>query len=380
MGDFETGAKPAAAPSWGSDILKGAGAGAVLGTAAVPGLGTVMGGITGGLAGAAGHLFRGMFDDAPAPAVKPPAAASDPAAPEASSAPATAPAPQAAATDAQKDAAKDLHKRQGSTDSNSSPDKKFDPKEKIGDLAKMTPEERLAAVNKMTQNDPNNQNAGDYCGPTALLAAAMAKGGNAGVQALIDKMKKDDLTQHPSSTSLGSDKDGNPRMETTAAGSADKQAALTALQAKLADPKSGGMTQGDLKMLQQNLYQDLQMQQNALGDSAAGIGNKTLSNFINATPEVAKLFFDKDGKQNMSLNNIDNTGDGKAAHWVVNMNTEKGGAAVPGQDGNSYNTVYDPWKRGGGQVTTNAQNPKQLGDYMNTYSDNRRVEVKPPPA
>ncbi len=361
MYDFDQAPTPAPqTPSAVDDFVHAADVGGV-GGPGLPGANPAPGGISGSAVGPVADLYRGLYDgDAPSPVVAydaaPGGTATDPSG--ATGLPGPTNSKSTAATDAQKAAGKDLHDRQGTSDViDDKKDKSFDPKQKIGDLSKMTEAQRLAAINKMTQNDPSDPQSGNKCGPTALLAAAMVKGGNAGVQALIDKMKSDDLAQNPGSKADDID---------IPAGNPDNQAKLKALQAKLNDPKAGGLTQADLKALQTSLYDDMQKQQGKDGSNNPGTGNETMSNFINSTPEIAKLFFDKDGKQTMGLNNIDNFGDGEQGHWVLDMNTDKGGKAAQGQDGNSYNTVYDPWARKGGQVTTNAGNKTQFNDYMKT--------------
>ena len=160
---------------------------------------------------------------------------------------------------------------------------------------------------------------------------------------------------------------------------------LKQIQAKLANKESGGLTQRDIKDLQHLLYQDFQFRQNEKERNdpthkfigREGTHVDTLGEFINSDPKIAGMFFDKDGKQDMNLVNIDNEGKGKPGHWVVDMKTASGGATAEGQDGGQYNAVYDPWKRAGGQVTTNAGNARLFDAYMNTNTGSP-VDIRKP--
>ncbi len=107
----------------------------------------------------------------------------------------------------------------------------------------------------------------------------------------------------------------------------------------------------------------------------------TMTNFIKSDPKLAQMFFDpKTGQQTMSLNLISNQTEkdeknggrmnSDPGHYVLDINNAAGGDTTKAQDGNSYNTVFDPYNREKGGSVVNAKNNPALADaYLHTNAE-----------
>jgi hypothetical protein len=208
--------------------------------------------------------------------------------------------------------------------------------EALGDLGKMGKEERLALLAKLTQN--GGKDSESFCGPTALIAAAIYGGGDEGLNKLIGQLQK-------------------------GAGKEDQKA----LEALVERSKNGELDLKAIHDLEGMLFKDLQKRQvdflmqggSDKGDAARrkaelmarqnGTSNESMTKFINEAG-LGKFFFDERGEQVLDINAIDNNGarDG-GNHWVLNINTgdAKDGDVFQGYGGKA-NAVFDPWKRQGG--------------------------------
>lgn len=382
--------QPQAASPWSSKpIVRDSMIGAAIGTALFPGLGTAAG-------AAVGALFGGLFDG---PSAKP-APTTEAKKSEEAPKPADEAKPVKAEQKVRDDFAgkspqeTDKIRNQATKTVEASYGKEggikalpYKESEPIGDLSKMSPEERLKVISKISQNDPKDPDSKHYCGPTALLAAAMYGGGNEGVNKLITQMK--------------SDAKDDPEQQKR-------------LQSLLEKSQGGGLDLKDIHNLEKDLYADLQKRQIAFLQSGVGghdeeaealrkkvakrvkeeggTDNKSLQDFIKQSG-LSEHFFDKDGNQIMGLNLVANNSKNAdpnnknlkdAAHWVLDINDASAGELVRAQDGHGYNTVYDPWNRGGqgafkgGQVSTMKDNPELTSAYFDTNPGTGFVNVDRP--
>lgn len=197
-------------------------------------------------------------------------------------------------------------------------------------VALNTPEERLAAINGLTQNDETGQGQ-DRCGATSLLAAAMVGGGNDGVKSLIDILEGGEISK-------GSRKE------------------LDAIKKRIA--KGEQLSMADIQAVQEGLHSHLRKQQKEqiAGEDDGGVDGKIIQNFISDNESMKKIFKDYD----MSIDRIDNDGDDKGNHFVLNLGT-------PRKDGSK---VYDPFARKGGQVISDK-------DTLNDYDLARKHSLTP---
>lgn len=226
-----------------------------------------------------------------------------------------------------------------------------DMKGKVGNLE--SEEERNKFLSKFTQFDPKNPNSSAYCGPTALIAAAIHADGAKGLAPMVASMQAD----------LASDMQYAPGDKASAKQAAD----LAALQEKIA---KGELTNKDMKLVQESLYKQLKKQQEANGTSDdpkdPGISDATMYEFIKRNEYAQEMF--KKGNSRLSM--IDNDGDYKRNHWILRM-----GGSDP-----KDKSVYDPWARSGGQIV---RDPDQVDDYektnLNDYNERGRpvVDVLP---
>ncbi len=203
-----------------------------------------------------------------------------------------------------------------------------------------TPEQRLAALNQLTQFQPGDpEKSESYCAPTSILAAAMYGQGGAGVTGLIDQIEKD------------------------SAKNKDFKFTQQQLEKIRKRAKDGTMTMADMQEMQTDLYKDLhdRMQKDphvsAEDKKGDGISGSTVQSFIDSTG-MKKMMSDN----HMTISMIDNGGfGGNLGHFVLDIN-DPSRAAGPRDGG--YNTVYDPAARNDGkQVITD---PNQVDWYRTT--------------
>jgi hypothetical protein len=204
----------------------------------------------------------------------------------------------------------------------------YDPKRSLGDLG--TKEERLAALAKLVQNDPNDPDAEYECGPTALVAAAIYSQGAGGMEALMKAME---------------------------GGGVDKQRAkdFAELRAKL--KKGDDLEMGDVQMMKHELYETLRAME---GEGAAkhGIGALKMGEFIGNNEGVKQMFAGGD----LELDFVDTDGNAMQNHFVLGIHDPDGWKTR----GAAPNTVFDPYARRGGQVVTA---PDQVLDYDNSWKE-----------
>jgi hypothetical protein len=195
----------------------------------------------------------------------------------------------------------------------------------LGDMS--TPEARLKALNRLTQNEadapgidgggaqPFDAKDGSRCGPSSLIAGALVAVGPEGLNAVIDNMK-----------AHGLDPKGADGMMTDM------------LQKKIHDGKP--LTYGDIQDLQLSLYNTMKNEEKAANPDdgkIGGIRDTTVRSFLSSSPELAGMY----KKNGMGIGFVDTDGDGKPNHFVLEM-----------RQGGKIDGIYDPWKRNGGQVVT----------------------------
>jgi hypothetical protein len=231
--------------------------------------------------------------------------------------------------------------------------------QKIGSLD--TKEDRLKALAGVTQNDPADPNAQDRCGAASLLAAAIYGGDDkgSGVDSLIKQIegdeKRDAKTQADRDSESANDQMMNAVEKKLQAGEQLSQADMKLMQGELYD---------DMKKQQEKRIASLPPEQRAQAEADAakgGIDGGTMQAYVQANPDMKNMM-----KANgMSLNDIDNAGDGQQDHWVLDINDPSKPAAP--DDGN-HNVVYDPYARKDGQVidSTNPKDQEALRAYNET--------------
>jgi hypothetical protein len=182
-------------------------------------------------------------------------------------------------------------------------------------------EERLAALNSLTQNDTTGQGE-DMCGATSILAASLVAGGNDGVKDLIDTMSATGKLNKGELKELG------------------------AIQKRI--QKGEQLSMADIQAVQFQLHSTLRRQQKEQisGEDDGGVDGKVIQNFI-SNPKMAKMFKDNE----MGISRVDTDGDDKGNHFVLNL----------GRPSSQDAKVYDPYARKGGQQVVT--DPDQLQDY-----------------
>jgi hypothetical protein len=220
----------------------------------------------------------------------------------------------------------------------------FNPNELLGPLG--THDQRLAALDKLTQSDPDNPQAESYCGPTALLAAAIYGGGGKGVEMLMSQIQTD-------SAKLGEGDKGrlNP----------DDVQAMAALRKKI--DSGAQVNQADMQLVEAKLYSSMRSQQDKNPDvsqankDSDGINGLEMQDYIASHPQLAKMM--KDNHQAVSF--IDNTGSGSQGHYVLDIDDPARGGS------GGYDTVFDPLKRKDGDLVTD---PNAVDAYTSTKHTN----------
>ena len=210
-----------------------------------------------------------------------------------------------------------------------------DPKGKIGNLE--SEEDRNKFLSSLTQVDPKDPKSMHYCGPTALMAAAIHADGAKGLGPMVASMQ----------ASLAQDIKNSPNNKTNAKQAAD----LAAIQERIA---KGELNNKDIKSIQEGLYGQLKKQQDnekTFGSNweDPAITQTTMKNYLSKNEYARKML--KDGNSNLSL--IDNDGDYQRNHWVLRMGDADG----------KNKSVYDPQNRKGGQII---RDPDQVDDYEKT--------------
>lgn len=190
-----------------------------------------------------------------------------------------------------------------------------------GKVALGSKEERLAALNSLTQNDSTGQGE-DMCGATSILAASMVAGGNDGVKDLIDTMSATGKLNKSELKELG------------------------AIQKRI--QKGEQLSMADLQAVQFQLHSTLRRQQKEqiAGEDDGGVDGRIIQNFI-SDPKMAKMFKDNE----MGISRVDTDGDDKGNHFVLNLGRPSSEGAM----------VYDPYARKGGQQVI--RDRETLGDY-----------------
>jgi len=186
-----------------------------------------------------------------------------------------------------------------------------------------TPEGRQATLNRMTQNQPGNEESEMECGAAAVLAGAIKAGGSDAVKAIINDVSTFDVN-----------------------GKLDPQSEK--LQKLLDDPKHN-WTRQDLSDIQNKMYQQMRESEGEDADPKGGLHGDTLKKFINGDPELAQMFHDSKVEVDLINNGSPTEFNG---HFVARTNNDKG---LPTE-------VYDPYMReGGNQVITD---PKRVLNYQ----------------
>lgn len=212
------------------------------------------------------------------------------------------------------------------------------PQEPVGNLD--SKEERLRYLQGFTQFDKNDPKSESYCAPTALIAATIMDKGTKGLAPMITQLSSSVKPDSPEG----------------------KQLAL--LQDKV---KDGKMTNEDMAFMQKTLYSQLLEYQKKGGTyknkDDAGISENTMKGFLHqeSSGYLRGAFI----RNRMSMQLMDNDGDGELNHWVLNM-----------RDGENR-SVYDPWSRKNGQIVKAAD---QVDDYRNTnrvtYDEEGNISLK----
>ena len=211
-------------------------------------------------------------------------------------------------------------------------DIQVDPSAPMGNLDAESKAQRLAALSKLNQVNPEDPKSDQYCGPAALLAAAVYAKGGKGVDMIIDQLE------------AGGEKDASDPLEVLRR-SADR----------------GTLDVGQMQELQAQLFASMHAKMladpkiSAEDKASPGINGKTMQDYIRDNPAMAKMFKDND----MAVSFIDSTGDEKVDHYVLGLNDPS--RAAGGNADGGYNTFYDPFARKGGQVVTD-------GGEVNAYS------------
>lgn len=208
-----------------------------------------------------------------------------------------------------------------------------DPDKPVGNLD--TKEDRLKFLQGFTQNDPKDPKSEHYCGPTALMAAAMVDKGQQGLTPMVAQMQAEAVAKAAADPN---NKD-----------SAEQVKRFQQLQDKI---NKNELTNSDMQFMQKNLYDQLQSIQAKQVDKDGkpiahddGINQKTMETYLSSNKGMRDAMLNN----NTHLALIDSDGDGKRNHWVLDLQGEK--------------AVYDPYARKDGQVVTAAD---QVDDYRKT--------------
>jgi hypothetical protein len=192
-----------------------------------------------------------------------------------------------------------------------------------------TPKAREDVLDKMVQNNPDDKESKDRCGPTSVLAGAIKAGGMEGVKAVLG-----DVATGP---------DGKPDPE------------VADLQAKL---KTGEVSAQDLQAIEAKMYAKMREGRSDADKAQAGVSPDEIKNFMAKDQALSKMYKDN----HLEIDAEDVTGSGRASHAVLAQRDAN----------NNLAEIYDPYQRKDGhQVITD---PTTLHDY-----DNARKRAIPPP-
>lgn len=218
------------------------------------------------------------------------------------------------------------------SDPNTLPDK--DLNKPIGTLESKA--DKMKFLETFTQNDKNNPDSASYCGPTAMIAATIHAQGTKGLSPMVAQWQAQ----------------AKAKIDPKDPDSAKRAQELDDLQKRI---EKGELTNKDMQVMQKNLYdQMIAFQKEQKSDdktNPAGITDATMHHFLQQKENnyLRKAFID--GGTRMSL--IDNDGDDKRNHWVLEM----------GYRNNGQRAIYDPQTRKNGQVVRAAD---QVEDYKKT--------------
>lgn len=222
--------------------------------------------------------------------------------------------------------------------------------EQLPRLQNLTPDQRLSALNNVTQLDDNSQTRADEvrCGAASLTGAALYAGGEQGLVAMMDAAERFNRTPP-----------NNERNQPVPRLNVDLRD-FAAIRQRIASGQP--LSQGDVARAQEGLFNVLHTYQERSGRGGNdGLTGRTINAFMDfpATAAYRSLL----DNHNVGIRHIANDGGSEANHFVM---------MVPAQ---SPTAVYDPYPRRGGQVI---RDPGQVRDYLATVSPRSGQTYNPP--
>ena len=240
---------------------------------------------------------------------------------------------------------------------------------KVGDM--YTQKERLAVLSGLRQNADAMSNGWAECAATSVMGAAIYGGGEIGLSQLIDATEKYELGQEAKAKKEGKKSIGDEKVDMAEAerkAKAGLESELSPAEVRALDFKrmddikkkihdGEPLTNADLQGLQHGLYDTLNHYQHAAatGDAAAeagagGVNMGVIADFIQQSPDMAKMFKEKD----MHIEDV-RLGGG-ASHAVLGIGSIEG-------KGESYRDLYyDPQARVQKEVTADGDRVEKKED------------------
>jgi hypothetical protein len=195
----------------------------------------------------------------------------------------------------------------------------------LGDLS--SPEARIKALDKITQQSTVDASGEERCGPSSVVGAVLVAEGPKGLESLMDAI-----------TARGS--------QSAKTANAD---AFQKLREKIEGQKP--LTVGDMHMLQNRLYDTMKVDMehdDPTEGGTAGVKIDTIRDFVGGDEHLRETF----EKNHMFVMGVDNTGGGSNNHAVLEIQDGKGNTVA----------IYDPSARQGGQMVTKKDEAQEYDD------------------
>ncbi len=210
-----------------------------------------------------------------------------------------------------------------------------------------TPEGRVKALAKVTQQQQGDSGGEEKCGAASIVGAALLAGGTEpGLTTLMDAMEK----------------------RTDAAGQKALDVQFKKIRDEIHDHKP--ITIKDMHTLQSTLYAELKtdIAGEELGVGDPGVKMDTLQNFVHGDDKLASMFADNhmdiEAINNHPLkDDEDKNGPRPDKHYELNRDNNHAVLQIKDGKGNVIG-VYDPYKRDEGQVVTKKD---ELEDYTQAH-------------
>jgi hypothetical protein len=216
--------------------------------------------------------------------------------------------------------------------------------ETLGDVNTVTG--RLAALNRMTQEEQGDPQSLERCGAASLVGGALLAKGTGGLTTLMDAIERGE--KDPKKLQDLRDHDLFLRVQLERIAKGDKDAKLTV---------------GDMHALEQNVYEELKEQGGDSEKNSTGLKAATLEGFMEHNEDMRKMF----ANSGLDLRAITPDKAGKGSGHVVldiDPNSSKAG-------------VYDPAATLSGQVHSNPQNVQDYKDATAAIIDGHHPELIP---